>query len=187
MGRESMNLRGQVFELDSSGKAGPDAMPSAIAIRGMTPTGDAGETFAITAGMARWKSPIDAGSTSYSAAAFYVSQAGPIDTNAWLVETLLARPDKTMNLLPGGSAPRSLSTVSPEARAEEGPMRVRSTAAPPIWPATRLNSPALIGSLGSPSGDPSTRSDSCRRAGGVLAGARYAVPRRSSRNRDHSR
>jgi imidazolonepropionase-like amidohydrolase len=104
MGRESMNLRGQVFELDSSGKTGPDAMPSTIAIRGVTPTGDAGETFAITAGTARWKSPIDAGSASYSTAAFYVSQAGPIDTNAWLVETLLARPDKTMNLLPGGSA-----------------------------------------------------------------------------------
>jgi imidazolonepropionase-like amidohydrolase len=104
MGRESMNLRGQVFELDSSGKAGPDAMPSTIAIRGVTPTGDAGETFAINAGMARWKSPIDAGDASYSAAAFYVSQAGPIDTNAWLVETLLARPDKRMNLLPGGSA-----------------------------------------------------------------------------------
>jgi hypothetical protein len=42
MGRESMNLRGQVFELDSTGKAGPDAMPSRIAIRGVTPTGDAG-------------------------------------------------------------------------------------------------------------------------------------------------
>jgi imidazolonepropionase-like amidohydrolase len=104
MGRESMNLRGQVFELDSSGKPGPDAMPSSIAIRGVTPTGDASETFAISAGMARWKSPIDAGSASYSAPAFYVSQAGPIDTNAWLVETLLARPDKTMNLLPGGTA-----------------------------------------------------------------------------------
>src|SRR4029453_18479820 len=74
------------------------------AIRGVTPTGDAGETFAISGGMARWKSPIDAGSASYSAAAFYVSQAGPIDTNAWLLETLLARPDKTMILLPGGSA-----------------------------------------------------------------------------------
>src|SRR5215510_4412639 len=104
MGRESMNLRGQVFELDSSGKPGPDAMPSTIEIRGVTPTGDAGETFAISAGTARWKSPIDAGSASYSSAAFYVSQAGPIDTNAWLLETLLARPDKTMNLLPGGSA-----------------------------------------------------------------------------------
>jgi len=113
MGRESMNLRGQVFELDSSGKAGPDAMPSTIAIRGVTPTGDAGETFAIDAGMARWKSPIDAGNASYSAAAFYVSQAGPIDTNAWLVETLLARPDKTMNLLPGGSARAACHSMRP--------------------------------------------------------------------------
>src|SRR6476646_10959166 len=48
MGRESMDLRGQVFELDSSGKAGPDAMPSTIAIRDVTPTGDAGATFAIS-------------------------------------------------------------------------------------------------------------------------------------------
>src|SRR4029453_5210078 len=102
MGRESMNLRGQVFELDSSGKAGPDAMPSTIAIRGVTPTGDAGETFAISGGMARWKSPIDAGSSSYSAAAFYVSQAGPIDTNAWLLENLPAPPPKKMNSFPGG-------------------------------------------------------------------------------------
>jgi hypothetical protein len=27
MARESINLRGQVFELDSSGKAGADGMP----------------------------------------------------------------------------------------------------------------------------------------------------------------
>src|SRR6187200_122754 len=47
MGRESMNLRGQVFELDSSAKAGPDGMPSSIAIRGTTPQGDAAETFDI--------------------------------------------------------------------------------------------------------------------------------------------
>jgi hypothetical protein len=41
MGRESMNLRGQVFELDSSGKAGADGLPAAITIRGVTPQGDA--------------------------------------------------------------------------------------------------------------------------------------------------
>ena len=58
MGRERMNLRGQVFELDSSGTAGPDGMPSTIAIRGVTPTGDAGETFGIGEGIfpaAVWK------------------------------------------------------------------------------------------------------------------------------------
>src|SRR5258708_5629735 len=45
MGRESMNLRGQVFELDSSGRAGADGMVSALTIRGVTPQGDAAESF----------------------------------------------------------------------------------------------------------------------------------------------
>ena len=48
MGRESMNLRGQVFELDSSGRARADGLPSAITIRGVTPQGDAAETFRIS-------------------------------------------------------------------------------------------------------------------------------------------
>jgi imidazolonepropionase-like amidohydrolase len=104
MGRESMNLRGQVFELDSSGKAGTDGMPSTIAIRGVTPQGDAAETFSISDGTAAWKSPIDAGTAAYSAPAFYVSQGGPIATTAWFLEALLARPDKSMELLPGGRA-----------------------------------------------------------------------------------
>src|SRR5215467_5070940 len=48
MGRESLNLRGQVFEIDSSGKCGSDGMPSAVTIRGFTPQGDAGESFTIS-------------------------------------------------------------------------------------------------------------------------------------------
>ena len=36
--------------------------------------------------------------------AFYQPQGGPIDLTAWFLETLLARPDKTLNLLPGGKA-----------------------------------------------------------------------------------
>src|SRR5882672_9434713 len=86
MARESMNLRGQVFELDSSGTSGSDGMPSAIVIRGVTPQGDAAETFTISSGTAGWKSPIDAGTARYSVPAFYVSQGGPIDTTAWLLE-----------------------------------------------------------------------------------------------------
>src|SRR5580765_6257647 len=104
MGRESMNLRGQVFELDSSGRAGADGLPSALTIRGVTPTGDAAETFTINGGTAGWKSPIDAGTAPYSVPAFYVSQGGPIDTTAWFLEALLARPDKSLDLLPGGKA-----------------------------------------------------------------------------------
>ena len=47
MGRESMNLRGQVFELDSAGTAGADGLPASITVRGFTPTGDAAEKFTI--------------------------------------------------------------------------------------------------------------------------------------------
>ena len=103
-GRESMNLRGQVFELESEGKVGPDGMPVSVAVRGVTPSGDATETFTMAGGSARWKSPIDAGSAGYTAPAFYVAQGGPIELTAWMVETLLARPEKTLNLLPGGRA-----------------------------------------------------------------------------------
>ena len=104
MGRESMNLRGQVFELDSSGTPGPDRMPAALTIRGVTPQGDAAETFAIASGQARWKSQVDAGTASYAAPAFYTSQGGPIETTAWFLDALLAQPDKTLALLPGGKA-----------------------------------------------------------------------------------
>ena len=69
-------------------------MPSAITIRGVTPQGDAAETFTIARGKARWKSP---GRRRHARAtripAFYVSQGGPIDTTAWFLEALLASPD----------------------------------------------------------------------------------------------
>lgn len=104
MGRESMNLRGQVFEQDYTGKAGPDGVPVSMTIRGFTPSGDAAESFMIADGSARWKSPVDAGGAPYSGPAFYVSQGGPVDTTAWFVEQLIAAPDKSLAMLPGGKA-----------------------------------------------------------------------------------
>lgn len=104
MGRESMNLRGQVFEQDYTGKTGPDGVPVSMTIRGFTPNGDAAESFAITDGTAKWKSPVDAGSAAYASPAFYASQGGPVDTTAWFVERLLAAPDRSLAMLPGGKA-----------------------------------------------------------------------------------
>jgi imidazolonepropionase-like amidohydrolase len=104
MGRESLDLRGQVWEVDYRGKAGPDGMPAVLKIRGRDPRGDAGETFEISAGMAKWKSPVDGGSAAYRTPAFYSPFGGPIDTAAWFIERLLARPDHKMTLLPGGEA-----------------------------------------------------------------------------------
>lgn len=104
MARESLNLRGQVWEIDYSGKPGPDGMPATLAIRGVTPQGDAAEAFDISGGVAKWKSPVDSGNATYAANTFYTSQGGPIDTTAWFLERLLAAPDKTLALLPGGKA-----------------------------------------------------------------------------------
>jgi imidazolonepropionase-like amidohydrolase len=104
IGRESMNLRGQVVEVDSSGKAGSDGMPAAIRIRGSLPTGDAAETFDIRGGAAHWKSPVDAGTAPYAGPAFYAALNGPIDLTAWFIERLVASPDHSLALLPGGKA-----------------------------------------------------------------------------------
>jgi imidazolonepropionase-like amidohydrolase len=104
LGRESMDLRGQIWEMDSSGTPGADGLPVAMTIRGVTPSGDAAESFSIEGSAAKWRSPIDASSAPWSGHAFYSSQGGPVDMTAWFVERLLASPDKTLELLPGGKA-----------------------------------------------------------------------------------
>ncbi|MDE2412322.1 MAG: amidohydrolase family protein [Sphingomonadales bacterium] len=104
MARESMNLRGQVWEVDYAGKPGRDGTPDSIIVRGVTPQGDAAESFSRTGAGARWKSQVDAGSTEGGAGRFYTSMGGPMDINAWFIERLLASPGRKLDLLPGGSA-----------------------------------------------------------------------------------
>src|SRR5579859_7081986 len=102
MSRESMVLRGQVFETDGAAKFGADGMLSSVVVRGFTPNGDAGETFAIEGGKAHWKSPVDEGSAAYAAPAMYAAFGGTFDLNAILLERVLARPDHQFATLPGG-------------------------------------------------------------------------------------
>src|SRR5476649_1013146 len=52
MSRESLNLRGQVWEIDTSITPGADGLPARLVVRGVTPSGDASETFAIAGGKA---------------------------------------------------------------------------------------------------------------------------------------
>jgi imidazolonepropionase-like amidohydrolase len=103
--RESILLRGQVWELDQSVKFGKDGMPASMVVRGVTPQGDAAETFEILNGKASWKSPVDAGDHSYNSAALYVPEGGTsCGSTQLLIEALLASPDKSIALLPGGRA-----------------------------------------------------------------------------------
>jgi imidazolonepropionase-like amidohydrolase len=105
MSRESVLLRGQVWEVDQQAQIGADGMPSALVVRGVTPNGDAAETFKIADGKATWKSPVDAGESKYGSPALYVPQGGTFSgSTALLIEALLAAPDKSSALLPGGRA-----------------------------------------------------------------------------------
>jgi len=112
MARETWNLRGQQWDQDYRGKAGPDGMPASLNIRGVSPQGDAAETFATSGREATWKSPVDAGHAAYGAPAFYSSQGGPVDTTAWFVERLLASPGKSLAMLPGGKATATRLTTT---------------------------------------------------------------------------
>ncbi|MBV8971595.1 MAG: amidohydrolase family protein [Sphingomonadaceae bacterium] len=121
MGRDSMNLRGQVFETEMAMKRDASGVPVSMVIRGFTPQGDAGETFAVKDGTATWTSPVDKGSAKFDGKSFYSSQGGPAATNTAFVEALIASPDKTLTLLPGGTAhARKLtSTTVGEGKAAE--------------------------------------------------------------------
>jgi imidazolonepropionase-like amidohydrolase len=104
MGRESIVLRGQVFEVDSAARLGKDGMLESVTVRGFTPNGDAAESLSITNGKADWKSPVDAAGAAYTSPAEYVAFGGPIDLTADLVEALVATPGRALELLPGGHA-----------------------------------------------------------------------------------
>ena len=102
--RESMNLRGQVFEQDEVIHTAANGQPDKIVIRGFTPNGDSAETFAITNGTATWQSPIDKGSAAYDGKAQYASFGGPFAANAYFVEAIMKAPGRQVPLLPGGVA-----------------------------------------------------------------------------------
>jgi imidazolonepropionase-like amidohydrolase len=102
--RETINLRGQKFELDEARKLGSDGMPLSDSVRGFTPNGDAAETFKIHDGKAEWKSQVDAGTAPYKSPAYYVAQSATFAGNGLFLEALLAAPDHSLALLPGGRA-----------------------------------------------------------------------------------
>jgi imidazolonepropionase-like amidohydrolase len=102
MGRESLLLRGQVFELDSASHLGFDGMFDRVTVRGFTPNGDAAETYFIAGRSATWKSPVDGATAVYALPAMYVPFGGPADLNAILAEALLTAPGKSLALLPAG-------------------------------------------------------------------------------------
>lgn len=138
MVRDSLLLRGQVFEQDEAIKFGPDGMPSSIVIRGFTPNGDSAETFSIAGGQASWKSQVDQGHAAYSTPALYVPAGGGFLGGLILFDRLLAAPDKSLALLPGG---RATAERAAELEVGDGPARKKIV----LWLISGLgNSPAPV-------------------------------------------
>ncbi len=102
--RQSILVRGLVFETDETIRFGADGMPTELQVRGVTPHGDAAEHFRIAGGKASWTSPVDKGSAPYVAPAFYLAQGGTILSSAPQVERLLSGGGGGMAVLPSGRA-----------------------------------------------------------------------------------
>src|SRR5690606_9477054 len=100
--RESILLRGMVWEQDETIRLNPAGVPDRIVIRGVTPQGDGAETFAIEGGKAVWKSQIDAGSAAYDGKSVYSTAGGTWISNATFAELLWKAPGKRLTLLPSG-------------------------------------------------------------------------------------
>ena len=133
--RQSILLRGLIFETDETMRLGADGLPTDVVIRGVTPSGDAAENFAIANRNASWTSPVDKGGTAYSAPAFYVAQGGPFVSVAPQVDALLAAGVGGLALLPSGKATfqkvTSLDVDGPQGKKHVDLVLMRGTAQTP--------------------------------------------------------
>ena len=102
-GRYSQSLRGWITEVDDVMTLGPDGFPASIKVRGVTPNGDAAETFEIRNGKAVWKAAADSGELP-AAPAFYLATGGTVASNLPLIAELVEAGSKGIALYPSGHA-----------------------------------------------------------------------------------
>ena len=104
--RWSQELRGWISEVDQVVASGTDGSPTEIAIRGVTMTGDAAETFSIRDGKAIWTSTSDSGEVA--AGGFYLPAGGVSLANEALINRLAEAGTSGIDLLPSGHGTLSL-------------------------------------------------------------------------------
>jgi hypothetical protein len=110
--RMKIVLRGLTYDVAHATTLNEKGVPTSIIIKGVTPSGDAGETFAIDNGVAKWKSPADAGEAAWRDNLTYVTFGGPADTSAVLIAALIADEDGRLDALPGGAVKVSELTTA---------------------------------------------------------------------------
>lgn len=102
--RQSMLLRGFVWETDQTIRLGPSDLPERIEVRGIDPGGNAAELFEVTGGTAKWKSPQDSGELPFDGSSLYVTADGAWGGGPHFIERLARAPGKKLKTLPGGEA-----------------------------------------------------------------------------------
>lgn len=102
--RESMNLRGQVFEQDLRIATDSTGAVTSVLVRGFTPNGNSAESYSAANTMARWSSPVDSGEAVNDGTRLYSTFGGPFIASADFAERLIAAPGHSLALLPSGQA-----------------------------------------------------------------------------------
>ena len=102
-GRYSQSLRGWITEVDDVMKVGADGLLSSLTVRGITPSGDAAESFEVRDGKAIWKSVADSGEAQ-ATPAFYVANGGTTAASVPLVAKLVEAGNTGIALYPSGRA-----------------------------------------------------------------------------------
>jgi len=101
--RYSQSLRGWITEVDEVMTLGGDGLPSKIVIRGVTPNGDAAETFGFADGKAKWTSTADNGEAP-AAPAFYLAAGGTNLSNIPLAAAMVKAGQAGLPMFPSGKA-----------------------------------------------------------------------------------
>jgi hypothetical protein len=115
--RESILLRGIVYEQDQVIKFDDERKPISVTVRGVTLTGDSAETFSIDQGMGRWKTPVDEGEAP-AGQGMYLPYGGTFLAIDAVLKPLLDAGEKGLLLLPSGRgylepSARTLSASGP--------------------------------------------------------------------------
>ena len=107
--RHSQSLRGWITEIDQVVTLGKDGLPAKLEVRGITPNGDAAETFSVAGNSAMWKSLSDSG-TIDGRPGFYLPAGGVGLSNAVLIDKLAAAGPAGLDLLPSGRATMTIGS-----------------------------------------------------------------------------
>ncbi len=119
--RHSQSLRGWITETDQVTTLDSAGLPATVEVRGITPNGDAAETFSMAGNTARWTSLSDSG-TVEGRSGYYLPAGGINLANHVLVDRLAAAGAAGLDLLPSGHAVMSIG----QSLAIQGPARSKT-------------------------------------------------------------